>query len=632
VRLDAAVIHIFGSYVEPFFFDFRNPLGLIAVLGTNHDEPRMTSNGSGKSTLPEAIEWGLFGTTERGRADSIINEDAKAAHVDVYFRNAKGVECRVERTRGMPKMKDGVRIFIGGENKTTPDSDETQLRIDEELGLNHGEFRSLAFLSQNDNAAKFAEGTDKEREQIFTDVLKLGYLEDYEVKTSNLRGKVTTKLVEIDAQISLLSVPHAQIDYEQQIAQWDLLRDSKLNALLTKYNEKTALCAQLQDEANKAQSVMAHAAQGAEPMKMLQEQLQEQRRAEAAIKAQYHAKVGVQSTVKQKLAQAEHALTHTPTDTNCPTCGQVVKGAAPAAHFYAAKHAEVDEAKATLEHLDGILAALAEEGVKKQKLIWELENAAQKGAQDVEHAKMANVAYTEKLKAYGQACKDLNDIIEQTKQVTHEVNPYVQQREQAKLQEEQRKAKLAELHVIRGQLEHDRKLLAFWEEGFGSKGLRRYLFDAALDELNTEINRWLWLLTGGTHWVRVETQTLTAAKKLSEKFNIRVFKYLPDGSIRERGYESFSGGERFRLALALFLGIGRLKGLRSGKLSNVLWLDEVFQRSLDSGGKEAIAEVLAVLAKEYETIFVIEHDLIFQGLFAHVLHVEKKNGRSRVVA
>jgi ABC-type Mn2+/Zn2+ transport system ATPase subunit len=64
----------------------------------------------------------------------------------------------------------------------------------------------------------------------------------------------------------------------------------------------------------------------------------------------------------------------------------------------------------------------------------------------------------------------------------------------------------------------------------------------------------------------------------------------------------------------------------------VLWLDEVFQRSLDGAGKEAVAEVLTHLAKQYETIFVVEHDLIFQGLFSKVLTVEKKGGRSRVVS
>jgi DNA repair exonuclease SbcCD ATPase subunit len=184
--------------------------------------------------------------------------------------------------------------------------------------------------------------------------------------------------------------------------------------------------------------------------------------------------------------------------------------------------------------------------------------------------------------------------------------------------------------TLEGELEH----LRFWKVGFGPKGLKSYILDTRLEEMTTEANRWVHLLTGGTVWVRFETQRQVGAgskKKLVDTFSIRVFRHNPDGTITERNYKSWSGGEKHRIGLGIDFGLARLVASRAKGSYNLLVLDEIFQKSLDSSGKEAVAELLLHLAKEKSTILVIDHDVMFQGLFEETIAVEKQHGRSRVV-
>lgn len=191
-----------------------------------------------------------------------------------------------------------------------------------------------------------------------------------------------------------------------------------------------------------------------------------------------------------------------------------------------------------------------------------------------------------------------------------------------------------ELENHRNELDARGALLQFWTYGFSSKGLKSYVIDTRLDEMTLEVNKWVHLLTGGTVWVRFETQKSVGAgkkSKLVESFTIRVFRHNPDGTITERNFRSWSGGEKHRIALGIDFGLARLIASRAKRSYDLLILDEVFQKSLDSSGKEAVAELLQHLRKEKSTILVIDHDVMFQGLFEEIIVIEKKNRCSRII-
>jgi DNA repair exonuclease SbcCD ATPase subunit len=173
--------------------------------------------------------------------------------------------------------------------------------------------------------------------------------------------------------------------------------------------------------------------------------------------------------------------------------------------------------------------------------------------------------------------------------------------------------------------------LEFWVKGFGREGLKSYVLDARLEEMNAAANEWVRLLSGGTIWVRFESQTATQTGKLSEKLNVRCWRYNPDGTVTERNYESWSGGEKARLDLGIDFGLARLVAARATKRYEMVVLDEVF-RHLDAAGRDAVMELLQIIAQEKSSIFVIDHDAEFRGAFEHLMVVRKQNGQSAIVS
>jgi DNA repair exonuclease SbcCD ATPase subunit len=167
-------------------------------------------------------------------------------------------------------------------------------------------------------------------------------------------------------------------------------------------------------------------------------------------------------------------------------------------------------------------------------------------------------------------------------------------------------------------------------EGFGPKGLKNYILDTKLQAITDAANHWVQLLTGGTIWVRIETQTLARSTgSLRNKINVRVFRHMPDGNIRERNYRSWSGGEKQRVSLGIDLGLSSLIASRSRKKYDILILDELF-RHLDGAGREAVMELLHALKREKSSVFVIDHDSEFQAQFERRLVIHKLNGKSTI--
>jgi DNA repair exonuclease SbcCD ATPase subunit len=225
-------------------------------------------------------------------------------------------------------------------------------------------------------------------------------------------------------------------------------------------------------------------------------------------------------------------------------------------------------------------------------------------------------------------CTQLRQLMATTQQ---KLNPWRQKQAEAAQQQEQLKQ---EMHAIQREvafMEDDRRYFEFWVIGFGPKGLKSYILDSRLQEMTDAANEWVTLLTGGTSWVRFETQTQgRSTKKLSNKINLRVWRYNRDGSITERGYRSWSGGEKQRVSWAVDFGLSRLVAARATKRYDTMILDEVFTH-VDRAGGEAVVEMLQKLRSEKSSIFVIEQNADFQNHFEQSIVIQKDHGCSQII-
>ena len=99
----------------------------------------------------------------------------------------------------------------------------------------------------------------------------------------------------------------------------------------------------------------------------------------------------------------------------------------------------------------------------------------------------------------------------------------------------------------------------------------------------------------------------------------------PDGG---RPYETFSGGERTRLKLALRIALARLLANRRGAESRVLCIDE--PDGLDADGMDRLSYVLVGLAGTFEKILIVSHNPALSTAFDQSIVVRKDGERSRI--
>jgi DNA repair exonuclease SbcCD ATPase subunit len=95
----------------------------------------------------------------------------------------------------------------------------------------------------------------------------------------------------------------------------------------------------------------------------------------------------------------------------------------------------------------------------------------------------------------------------------------------------------------------------------------------------------------------------------------------------ETDYNMLSVGQRFRVDLALRLGLSSVLTHRHGARIDTLWLDEPLA-DLDDEGREAAVEALTVLAADFDLIVVVSHHADFNDRFPARIQVEQDGGIS----
>lgn len=198
---------------------------------------------------------------------------------------------------------------------------------------------------------------------------------------------------------------------------------------------------------------------------------------------------------------------------------------------------------------------------------------------------------------------------------------------------EQLQAAAAELITLRAaQTEtHARlDLLRLAEKAYGRDGIPTLIAEnIAIPQIEAGANEILEQLPtqdGVTFRVELRTQReLKSADHLRETLDIIVSD--PDG---DRAYETFSGGERARLNIALRIALARLLARRRGAESRLLAIDEL--EYLDELGQEKLADVLQGLADDFDRILVVSHAAGVRDAFDATITIEKSDGVSRIVA
>ena len=135
----------------------------------------------------------------------------------------------------------------------------------------------------------------------------------------------------------------------------------------------------------------------------------------------------------------------------------------------------------------------------------------------------------------------------------------------------------------------------------GRTGVQALLIEASIPEIEKDANDLLEKMTNGEMFINLETQRQTQKGDTAETLDINV-----SDSRGMRSYETFSGGESFRINLALRIALSKLLARRAGCPLPTIFIDEGFGTQ-DNVGRERIIEVINQISSDFERVVVITH-------------------------
>lgn len=175
--------------------------------------------------------------------------------------------------------------------------------------------------------------------------------------------------------------------------------------------------------------------------------------------------------------------------------------------------------------------------------------------------------------------------------------------------------------------EKKKKLLVFerFAKLLGKNGIQTILLNAVIEDLEATSNEILTSICNEPFQIILETQRVGSdGISIVDTLDLKVKK---DGITQN--FKSLSGGEQFRISLALRIALSEISSKHGGSSLDFLLLDEI-NSPLDRHGTENLfVNVIRSLEAKYK-ILVITHDDLLKERFDNVLDVTKINGESSV--
>jgi DNA repair exonuclease SbcCD ATPase subunit len=624
----------YGSYVGEHFISLVDR-GLVLIQGINKDETKMDSNGAGKSCIPDSLDWCINGKIPRGdHVDSIINDGCSNCYVEVQIESDNGDMILIERKKSRGGST-ALRLLINDDNISKLDISETQKDIYQILGIDKEIFHSTILFAQTD-LVHYADSTDSKRMEILTKLLQLEFIDNLLDKAKqkqnellsfeqNILGKKQT----IEGVLESLK----NKDYTSLIEEWNDIHQRSLNALRSKEEEFI--------KRFDAIEILGKAVYE-KKIRELKNQLDNLSIPDESVYKSYlnqqinnNKVLAVLNKEIMDISNKQQYLNNRLSSGNyyCDSCGQLVTVEHLQNEYF--KNEELLNTKTSQYHIaKNELGVIEQEINKESNRLANLKNLYMDQRIKINADIQIQLNYiTEIDKAISAKNLLQQDIVSIQKNIEEEnnkTNPWIEVQRDAVNNIQDKTNELVGISQQLNSVYSLKECYSFWVKALSAKGLKSYILDTKLKELNDSINYWVRMLTDGTIWVELGSYKKGRNKKIINSPEVKVCRWSSDGSIITRNYKSWSGGEKQRISIAIDLGLSSIISRRSTKKYNVLILDEIF-RHLDSGGKYSVMEMLQSLAKDKDSVFVIDHDPDFQSLFENRITVIKENGSSSIV-
>ncbi|MEB3230282.1 MAG: SMC family ATPase [Leptolyngbyaceae bacterium] len=174
------------------------------------------------------------------------------------------------------------------------------------------------------------------------------------------------------------------------------------------------------------------------------------------------------------------------------------------------------------------------------------------------------------------------------------------------------------------QLQHQLRVHQELQKAFGKNGIQSLMIENLLPQFEAEANRILAQISRHQLHLQFVTQRANKSKRtkgLSDGWidTLDILIADPHGT---RPYETYSGGEAFRVSFALRLALARLLAQQSGTRLQLLIIDEGFG-SQDQAGCDRLIAAINAIAPEFACILTITHMPHLKAVFDTRVEVMK---------
>ena len=661
-----------------------NKFDVALVLG-QYDNELDQSNGAGKSAIFEAISWALFGKSRHKKIDGVVKWDCRACRVefvflvdDIKYRIIRTRDKIIRDSDVTFEQWDGSQFdSIDCDTNTATDK-----KIVETIKVNYEVFINSVYFKQND-ISMFATTTPSKRKDVLKSLLKMEMWDEYQKKARErakvLSGKIEEKeqhMVPTDELNQELGVCKQEVlELKKQIKEVDEQYSNLNEQLINKrssfssfYNNADGAIDKLkavQKEFTEAKARVQHIAdtrsknndlinQNTSKIAELNQKInlfKDQIRAKNKVDIDKLRNKMIEGRTKEKVTaeQIEALKTEVKLSGECDVCGKTLtKSEAEdirkkrkdelrvAQDKYSDLKVKLAKAEALLAEHERVVVAGNKAEIEKGKAeikiakmqdeinscintntVLEAERdkiKARDFKREISELKLkTNKDNQEKLQAeIEELSETLSGIKKKGDKFNVEYGSKVRRRNEIiKIQQEQEGLQ-KDIDKLRSEYSMYDKLRGY----FGKDGIQSVIIENVIEELENYANDTLSKICNEPTSISIKTQKQNENGSWTETFDI-----LVKAGARSDDFETFSGGEQFRISLALRLALSNILSKRMGGVLKFLLLDEV-SSNLDNKGLDMFINIVKQLGEELK-ILVITHDEKLKERFEDIILVRK---------
>lgn len=657
----------FRSYIDTTI-DFTSFGNIFCVIG---------ENGAGKSSIIEMISTALYWcnscTDAKGSGmDDCINSNCNSFTIEFCFV-MNGIEYIVNtsKARGESRTLD---FYINGVNQSEKVS-ETQEKIHSVLKMNYDTFMDTVCIGQG-ASSRFMNKKPAERKQTLMQILDVQKFEDYENKAKEKKKQIKDELDSLKYKIDILedssidvftveesinndkkelklkekelinlkkdleAIQKEKIEYENNIQRQQELQKSIIaakNQMERNVNKKNELEKRINEISPNLPIVI-------EDTDSLEKQLEEIKKSIDTIKEDISDKKSILAVIDNKLNdyRSKYNRFVDYNESVCELCGNKITDEHKESHLATLKKS-IDNGEKKRTEVINIIDSLNSKGKS-------LVSDGKTLQQTISNIQRSNAIKYDLQKEYDYVHKQYDEYIELAKESVEQYNSLkglivniekktfndvelkndifniesnitslknnIAKNTQLLETHQKNKDKIKEIEKRMKILKEQQTDYTSIITAFSKNGIPASIISHDIPEMEDEVNKILKIISNDTMSIQYIT-TKNGKNKSVDTLEIVV----SDGNT-SRMYETYSGGEKFRIDFACHIGMAKFLTKRAGASIDFLIIDEGLG-SQDDFSKQKFVESIMSLNGLFKQIMVVTHIQDLQNVFDNRILVQK---------